>query len=278
MTKKALSLIRYICLIWLIIYLIISIFKFIQINIRINEKYGIVSKKFFVVGYTNESIVIDNILLLLDRTVFPHFNPFYRYTVPEKMSANIVFKTSFMDGKFSVTMNDGIITRDNFYEVLIKDDKFQHLYSEWVKKQVGIEDENVELYFNRAMCGSRVIGDNIYIDFDKITDLNNLEEQLCENTHNIYIRSNHHEQGVDVKIYNINDVKEVLNYADLIEKKIRSRIFIDTNHSMPFESNHLFICFLTQNGENDLDIKYDYDSNTKMYRYHNKDSEWIEYE
>jgi hypothetical protein len=145
MTKKVLSLIRHICLIWLIIYLIISIFKFIQINIRINEKYGIVSKKFFVVGYTNESIVIDNILLLLDRTVFPHFNPFYSYTVPEKMSTNIVFKTSFMDRKFSVTMKDGIITRDNFYEVLLYDKKFQHLYSEWVKKQVGIDDENIDI-------------------------------------------------------------------------------------------------------------------------------------
>ena len=193
---------------------------------------------------------------------------------------NYNIKVPFMKEEFRVTIGyDTLkILSDNFCEVLLHDNKFQHLYSNWVKKHVGLEDENVELYFNRAMCGSRVIGDNIYIDFDKITDLNNLEEQLCENTNNIYIRSNHHEKGVDVKIYNINDVKEALNYADLIEKKIRPRIFIDTNHFMPSKSNHLFICFLTQSGENDIDIKYDYDNNTKLYRYHNRDSEWIEYE
>ena len=167
---------------------------------------------------------------------------------------------------------------NNFYETLVTDPKFQHLYSNWVKKQVGIEDENVKLYFNRASCGSRNIGDKPYIDFEKITSLENLEEQICENIHNLYIRSNHYEQGVDIKVDNIDEITEVLNYADLIEDKINSRVFIDNNHFMPSENNHLFICFNVQNGENDLDIKYDYDSNTKMYRYHNKDSEWIEYE
>lgn len=157
--------------------------------------------------------------------------------------------------------------------------KFQHLYSNWVKKQVGIEDENVELYFNRAICGSRVIGDNIYIDFNKITDLNNLEEQICVNTHNIYIRSNHHEQGVDIKLNNINDIKEVLNYSDLIEEKIRTKIFIDTNHFMPSENNHLFIYILSQNNEDHIiTVMYDYDKNIKKYCYNDKDSKWIEYE
>lgn len=224
MTKKVLSLIRHICLIWLIIYLIISIFKFIKINIRINEKYGIVSKKFFVVGYTNESIVIDNILLLLDRTVFPHFNPFYRYAVPEKMSTNIVFKTSFMDGKFSVTMNDGIITRDNFYEVLLYDKKFQHLYSEWLKKQIGLKDENVgfELEYGE-------------IDFSKIKTLNDTFDEVFENC-DYTLRS------INIKNINEKDKYKIFNeYREKYYEKL----------DKDFE-NKFIVCF---DEENDIWIK-----------------------
>ena len=189
-------------------------------------------------------------------------------------------KCPFMEKSFEVWIDNTNheIFGTNFYEVLSYDIKFQHMYSKWVKKQVGIDDENVELYFNRASCGSRNIGENIYIDFRNVISLDNLEEQICENTHNLYIRSNHHEQGADVIINNIDNIKEVLNYADLIEEKIRSRIFIDTKHFMPSENNHLFICILTQKDKNYLDIKYDYDNNVKMYRYRGKDNNWIEYE
>jgi hypothetical protein len=189
-------------------------------------------------------------------------------------------ETPFMDRTFEIWVdkNNYKIFGSDFYEQLSYDEKFQHHYSNWLKKQIGLDDENVELYFNRASCGSRNIGENIYIDFRNVISLDNLEEQICENTHNLYIRSNHHEQGADVIINNIDNIKEVLNYADLIEEKIRSRIFIDTKHFMPSENNHLFICILTQKDKNYLDIKYDYDNNVKMYRYRGKDNNWIEYE
>lgn len=188
-------------------------------------------------------------------------------------------KMPFMDNMFFVFINNGEITQVNFYDKVFYDPKFQHLYSEWVKKQVGIDDENVELYFNRASCGSRNIGDNVYIDFDKITALDNLEEDICKNTHNLYIRSNHYEQGVDVKINNIDNIKEVLNYADLIEKKIKPRVFIDTNHFMPSENNHLFIYLLSENTNKHLmTIMYDYDENVKKYYYVSNDRDWIKYE
>ena len=246
MTKKVSSLIRHICLIWLIIYLIISIFKFIQINIRINEKYGLVSKKFFVVGYTNESIVIDNILLLLDRTVFPHFNPFYRYTVPEKMSTNIVFKTSFMDGKFSVTMKDGIITRDNFYEVLCYDNKFQHMYSEWVKKQVGIDDKNVELEFSKSA--------DVRIDFDKIDQLSKDCKEIFENTHNLYLNN------VIINNFNLANVDDILTMVNGYEPLLKPYIFTDVDNELRFEIELEDL----QNEQNDLylcSIIFDYNKN-----------------
>ena len=66
-----------------------------------------------------------------------------------------------------------------FYEVLSRDSKFQHLYSEWVKKQVGIEDENVEFGFTGNF-------DKPYIEFDKITSLSDDYREVFENTHNLY--------------------------------------------------------------------------------------------
>ena len=158
-------------------------------------------------------------------------------------------------------------------------DKFQHLYSEWVKKQVGIDDENVELYFDRASCGSRIIGNEPYIDFKKINSLENLEEQICKNTYDLYIRSNRYEQGVDIKVNKVDEITEVLNYADLIEEKIRLRVFIHINHFMSLEKNYLFIYILSQDNETHMiTIMYDYDENVKKYYYIDKDSEWIEYE
>ena len=187
--------------------------------------------------------------------------------------------TPFLKNEFVIQLTRGKVVSDRFYDILLTDSKFQHLYSEWVKKQVEIDDENVELYFNRASCGSRNIGDNVYIDFDKITALDNLEEDICKNTHNLYIRSNHYEQGVDVKINNIDNIKEVLNYADLIEKKIKPRVFIDTNHFMPSENNHLLIYLLSENTNKHLmTIMYDYDENVKKYYYVSNDSDWIKYE
>lgn len=67
----------------------------------------------------------------------------------------------------------------NFYEVLSTDFKFQHLYSEWIKKQIGIEDENVEFQFAGNF-------DNPYIEFDKITSLSEDYREIFENTHNLY--------------------------------------------------------------------------------------------
>lgn len=57
--------------------------------------------------------------------------------------------------------------------------KFQHQYSEWVKKQVGIDDDNVEFQFAGNF-------DNPYIEFDKITSLSEDYREIFENTHNLY--------------------------------------------------------------------------------------------
>ena len=75
-----------------------------------------------------------------------------------------------MDKSFEIWIDkrNNRIFGSDFYEVLATDPKFQHMYSNWVKKQVGIEDENVELEFKGALKSSAWVGEKPYIDFNKI--------------------------------------------------------------------------------------------------------------
>ena len=79
---------------------------------------------------------------------------------------------------FVESETEKVFTRD--FDIAT-DPKFQHLYSEWVKKQVGIDDENVEFGFTGTF-------DEPYIDFDKITTLSEDCREVFENTHNLYAK------------------------------------------------------------------------------------------
>ena len=95
---------------------------------------------------------------------------------------------------------------DSFSQVLSKDQKFQHLYSEWVKKQVGIEDENVEFEFTGTF-------DTPYIEFDKITTLSEDYSEVFENTHNFKL------MYMNIKQYKDFNIKNIINYTkNFLEK------------------------------------------------------------
>lgn len=101
---------------------------------------------------------------------------------PAVVNYNTIFviKSEFMDKTFGISVDtDKKVVSDNFYEVLSTDSKFQHLYSEWIKKQIGIDDDNVEFQFAGNF-------DNPYIEFDKITSLSEDYREIFENTHNLY--------------------------------------------------------------------------------------------
>ena len=97
-----------------------------------------------------------------------HYNRFWYVSTP------------FMEKEFSLQIVKGKVIGNTFSTTLTTDPKFQHLYSEWVKKQVGIEDENVELKF----AGNY---DTPYIEFNKITHLSDDYREVFENTHNLYL-------------------------------------------------------------------------------------------
>lgn len=279
--------IRYILLILVLLYVLISIFRFIRFRIKISEKYGKVANKLQTTFYYNENMIINTMLSLgVAPIAFLHgglkgvdfvFRDFKLgiEDFVKPLPAHMTLKAPFMDNKFSITMRGGEIVEDNFYEVLSRDNKFQHMYSEWVKKQVGIEDENVGLKFSRARCGAQAIGNDISIDFKNITSLANLNNEICENTHNYYICSNTYgDPGVEIIVNSIDSIEQLLKYADSIEKKIESRVFMH-KHNTSREINQLFIDIFNKDGEKLLTICYDYDNKRKKFF---KEENWIDYE
>ena len=99
-------------------------------------------------------------------------------------------KMPFMDNMFYVFINNGDITQVNFHDKVFYDPKFQHLYSEWVKKQVGIKDENVEFEFSKNT--------NATINFDRIDKLSKDYKEVFENTKGMEL--------IQIFQYNIRDL------------------------------------------------------------------------
>ena len=120
-------------------------------------------------------------------------------------------KMPFMDNMFFVFINNGEITQVNFHDKVFYDSKFQHLYSEWVKKQVDIEDENVELKFTG-------IFDDPYIDFDKIEHLSDDCREIFENTHNLYCN-----RCYVSKISNIDEMNAI-SIANQVREKVLFKV------------------------------------------------------
>ena len=131
-----------------------------------------------------------------------------------------------MDSKFTIYyVPDGDYCNDDFDERIVSDQKFQHLYSEWVKKQVGIDDENVEFGFTGNF-------ETPYIEFDKITTLSEDYREVFENTHNLYL---------DIINIEKKDINEK-NYIDYFNK-IKNEIYLKCYHvtGKPDKPYSLFI-------------------------------------
>ena len=103
--------------------------------------------------------------------------------------------------------------------------KFQHMYSEWLKKQVGIDDENVELEFTGNF-------DTPYIEFDKIKTISKDYKEIFENTHNLYLNT------ITVNNYNVNEQ----NYVNCFNK-IKNDIYLKCYNitGKPNERYSLFV-------------------------------------
>ena len=175
-----------------------------------------------------------------------HYNRFWHISAP------------FIEKEFSIQLVKGKVLSDNFYKVLATDPKFQHMYSNWVKKQVGIEDENVELEFKGALKSSAWVGEKPYIDFNKITSLDNLTEDICKNTHNLYLKT------AVIDNFSSSNPDEVLTLVKSYEHLLKPYVFTNGDNVLWFgvKLNDLV------NDKNDpfnYDILFDYNTNEKKY-------------
>ena len=177
-------------------------------------------------------------------------NDGWRYVVKFDDIMDETFYIAYNTGKYSCS--------DNFEQVISNDKKFQHLYSEWVKNQVGIEDENVELEFKGALKGARWVGDEPYIDFSKITSLDDLEKQICKNTHNLYV------SNIRINNFNSAEINDVLKVVKKYEKLIKPYVFSNGDNILWFGVR------LKDSVNNKEDpyryaILFDYNTNEKKY-------------
>ena len=134
-------------------------------------------------------------------------------------------RAPFMEKSFEVWVDNRThkIFGDTFSTVLSTDVKFQHLYSEWVKKEVGIEDENVELGFAGNF-------DTPYIEFNKITSLSDDYREVFENTHNLYCWL--------CEVSNIKDLTDNNKYE--IAKSIREKYLLKAINKCKMPSDKKF--------------------------------------
>ena len=139
---------------------------------------------------------------------------------------------------------------DNLSEVLSTDPKFQHLYSEWVKKQVGIEDENVELEFAGNF-------DKPYIEFDKITNLSDDYREVFENTHNLYAWM--------CKVKNIEELNNnnKLEIAEMVRINYLQKMMTLTGiakDKKKYYAGHINLSTGNFDKNNDINFKFRYDA------------------
>lgn len=259
--------IRYILIAWVVIYILVSLFKYIKIKSLIYDRYGIVSKTFSTKMYINESVLVDGVLLIIGFPVLLlsggwNFTQWaYRdieLDFSKKLTTYAELKAPFMQEKFQVTMRGGKIVSDTFTSTLATDPKFQHLYSEWVKKQVGIEDENVEFKFAGNF-------DPPYIEFNKITSLSDDYREIFENTHNLYAwlceASNIKDLNNDNKLKVAKSVREeyllkVITLTSLpMGKNFGGRVYISSSENARDKDNGYVF---------DFDIINENDSNSEM--------------
>ena len=121
-------------------------------------------------------------------------------------------RTPFMDKPFEVWIDNRThqIFGNNFYDVLSYDDKFQHLYSEWVKKQVGIDDENIEMKFS---CGE-IAFENVKSLSDDMHEILENADMACE----------------DLRVYNIKELnyENSFSYAMKYKEIVADPVFVIT--------------------------------------------------
>lgn len=145
----------------------------------------------------NYGIALTKTFIIIDATAYNDSNQVYRIDTP------------FFENGFRIEINNAKhkVVYNNFISKLTKDPKFQHLYSEWVKKQVGIEDEDVEL---------KIAYNQDNLDFKQIKVLSEDYREIFELLGKFEIKTAYIKNVQDVNEYSIKEV--ATNYYNTLFK------------------------------------------------------------
>lgn len=179
--------------------------------------------------------------------------------ISDSLVVSYDINTTFMDNKFKILIGyySLEVLEDTFCNVFYIDHKFQHLYSNWVKKQVWIDDENVEFGFAWNF-------DDPYIDFDKITTLSEDYREVFENTHNLYCNKCYINNLFELNEENAKVIADELRNKYLFnaskitgmpqEKKISGHIYMSTNEFNSGSGSDFAFIFDLHNFSSELNI------------------------
>ncbi|MDO5569814.1 MAG: hypothetical protein Q4G04_06940 [bacterium] len=203
------NIIKAIFLFIILFYLCSTLISYSQYRSRLNEKYGKLSSYMRTTFFYKESLIINTaIVLVVGIATIPVTglmgvgydyssltDSISTYPIFQPRTTHALVKVPFMDKPFEIELQNGEITRDTFDKVFFEDPKkeFNHLYSDWLKKQIGFDDKNVEfkMWFGK-------------IDFENI---NNIEDDGDEYIFNLFKESS---RIKSVYIKNIKDLDDTI--------------------------------------------------------------------
>ena len=231
---------------WMPLKLVKYIFTYQIANYEINKENDIIESE----NYEKNTEALEKFLkeyygqAIYELTTWKYIGRRKRWLADSEFDVYL----PFADGKIFVESENQAI--HNHIDI-VNDKKFQHLYSEWVKKQVGIEDSNVEFGFAGNF-------DNPYIEFDKITSLSDDYREIFENTHNLYVWQ--------CRVVNIKDLNEnnKVEIAKMVREKYLSKAMSITGITKDLSKNYRgHIKLSNSNFDSDNNLKYELSYNAK---------------
>ena len=280
----------YILVLWLVYYLLLSAVHYVQLRNDLSRKYGMIANKMRTTYFINDSILIDTVIYV---AVLPICYLIAGAELTNSRGSNLFkdytyttfarFKAPFMSKTFDVKMKNGKIIEDTFYDTIVTDSKFNHLYSEWVKKKIRCEDENVELEFDLARDKHNSVQKKISIDFSSIVDVNNIEEEICRNIKNYVLYS------IDKKNLDKSNKLNFLNEAKIIKAKFYNDIISNNYQDILWENINIKLyyydvdlafdryndSFANSNEDNFYYVRFGLKDNTIKYLSNEYDNTWI---
>ncbi|MDO5569812.1 MAG: hypothetical protein Q4G04_06930, partial [bacterium] len=143
------------------IYLCSTLISYGQYRYRLNEKYGKLTSTMTTTFFYKESLIINSAIVIVvciatipvaglsgvEYIVSSFTDSMYAYPIFRLGASYATVYTQFRDKPFKIQLKNGEIVKDTFENYIYENYTFKQLYSNWMKKQIGCDDDNVEFSY-----------------------------------------------------------------------------------------------------------------------------------